>query len=159
MELILNKPTLRVFYGSDFHADFWKSNIQPFTSRVDINKFDLFLLAGDVSEWEDWGGNCLNLYDQILSAGKPIIMIPGNHEFYGGNYQKVMREMAEYAQIHDNFYFLERNYVDLPVQELRIWGDTLWTDFRGDETARAIAQRYMNDYRQITYERTKVTSS
>ncbi len=154
MELVLNKEKLNVFYGSDFHADFWKSGVQPFTDRVNIDKYDLFIFAGDVSEWESWSGNCLNIYEPIMAAGKPIIMVPGNHEFYGGNYQLVMADLAEYAQLNPLFFFLERNYVDLPVQKLRIWGDTFWTDFRGDNEARRIAKRYMNDYRQIFFQRT-----
>lgn len=155
MDLVLNKEKLAVFYGSDFHADFWKYSAKPFTDRVDIDKFDLFIFAGDVSEWDNWQGNCLRIYEPILEAGKPIIMIPGNHEFYAGNYQHVMADLAEFALANPLFYFLERNYVDLPVQKVRIWGDTFWTDFRGDAEARSIAKRYMNDYRQILFQRNK----
>ena len=151
MELVINKQELNVFYGSDFHADFWRSGIKPFTDRVDVDKFDLFLFAGDVSEWND--GNCRKIYDVLMAAGKPVIMIPGNHEFYGGQYQLIMEEIGEYSQRHPNFYFLDKNYVDLPVQKVRIWGDTFWTDFRGCEEARRVARRVMNDYRQIIYHR------
>ena len=155
MELIIDKETLKVFYGSDFHADFWRNGVIPFTDRVNIDKFDVFIFAGDVSEWDSWSGNCLNIFDPILRAGKAIIMVPGNHEFYGGSYQGVMADLAEYAQLHPKFYFLERNFVDLPVQQLRIWGDTFWTDFRGDESAMKIAKRCMNDYRKIFFQRNK----
>lgn len=155
MELIINKEKLNVFYGSDFHADFWKQGIQPFTDRVDIDKFDLFLLAGDIGEWEEWSGNCLAIYEHLLKAGKIVVMIPGNHEFYSGNYQRVMDDLAEYAKLNDNFYFLERNFIDLPVQQIRIWGDTFWTDFRGDQQAMLVAKRFMNDYRQIYFQRSR----
>jgi len=95
----------------------------------------------------------MNIYEPILKAGKAIVMVPGNHEFYGGNYQMVMADLAEYSKLHPNFFFLERNFVDLPVQKLRIWGDTFWTDFRGDERAMQIASRCMNDYRKIYFQR------
>lgn len=153
MELIIDKPQLNVFYGSDFHADFWKYGIETFTKYVDLQKFDLFIFAGDVGEWRD--ENARHIYRLLLNEGKSIIMIPGNHEFYGGNYQIVLQELGEFAEDHPGFFFLERDYVDLPVQKLRIWGDTFWTDFQHDERARSVALRVMNDYRQIFFQRSR----
>lgn len=152
MELVIDKEKLKVFYGSDFHSDFWNHGVKPFFDRVDVSKYDLFIFAGDVGEWCD--DNAREIYTTILEAGKPIIMVPGNHEFYSGNYQLVMEELAEFAQLHPQFFFLERNYVDLPVQRVRIWGDTFWTDFGHDAAARSIARRCMNDYRKIFFQRT-----
>ena len=85
MDLKIDKPTLRVFYGSDFHADFWQYSVNPFFDRVNPEDFDLFIFAGDVGEWRD--PNCREIYDSILAWNKPIIMVPGNHEFYGAEYQ------------------------------------------------------------------------
>ncbi len=51
MDLKIDKPTLRVFYGSDFHADFWQYSVNPFFDRVNPEDFDLFIFAGDVGEW------------------------------------------------------------------------------------------------------------
>lgn len=151
MELIINKPDLRVFFGSDFHSDFWHDALKPFLSRIDIEKYDLFLFAGDVSEWND--GNCRKLYDHLMAAGKAVVMVAGNHEFYDGQYQLVKEEIGEYAARNELFYFLDGDYVDLPVQKIRIWGDTLWTDFRGDLIAYGVAERTMNDYRKILFHR------
>lgn len=151
MELIIHKDILRTFFSSDFHSDFWKDGIKEFTKRVNVNEFDLFIFAGDTGEWVD--PNCREIYRHVLSAGKPIIMVPGNHEFYHGNYQYVMSELGDFAEENPGFYFLERNYVDLPHQKIRIWGDTFWTDFRADQEAMNIARRYMNDYNQIMFSR------
>lgn len=151
MELIIDKPELRVFYCSDLHSDFWKYSVAPFFDRVKPEDYDLFLFPGDVGEWVD--GNAREIYETILAAGKPIIMVPGNHEFYRSEYQLVHEGLAEFAEKHPNFFYLECNFVDLPVQKTRIWGDTFWTDFQGDDKARSIAARYMNDYRQIFFRR------
>lgn len=151
MELTIDKQTLRVFYGSDFHADFWKYGIKPFTDRVNIPEFDLFIFAGDVGEWRD--NNCREIYKTILSAGKAIVMIPGNHEFYGSELQAVREDIEDFAEDNPGFFYLENNFLDLTVQNIRIWGSTFWTDFRGDPEARAIARLRMNDYRQIFFRR------
>jgi hypothetical protein len=151
MDLKIDKPTLRVFYGSDFHADFWKYGVNPFFDRVNPEDFDLFIFAGDVGEWRD--PNCREIYDSILAWDKPIIMVPGNHEFYGSEYQHVMESIGEYAEANPLFYLLEDNFVDLTEQKIRIWGSTFWTDFQGDMQALSVAKRRMNDYRQIMYRR------
>lgn len=151
MELIINKPDVKAFYGSDFHADFWKDGIRSFLKNVDIDDYDLFLFAGDVGEWKD--ENCREIYKEILRRGKAIVMVPGNHEFYRSMYQLVCEQLGDFAKDNENFFYLERNFIDLPVQKTRIWGDTFWTDFQGDRDAIKIAARYMNDYRQIFFDR------
>lgn len=153
MELVINKESLRVFYGSDFHSDFWKYGTAPFFDRINPDNYDLFLFAGDVGEWEHGKGHAVTIYKEILARGKPIVMVPGNHEFYGGNYQIILSELEEFAAANPGFYLLNRDFLDLPVQEVRIWGDIFWTDFQGDERARHVARRRMNDYSKIYYSR------
>jgi Calcineurin-like phosphoesterase. len=151
MELTINKPELRVFYCSDTHADFWRYSVGPFFDRVSPEDFDLFIFAGDVGEWKD--DNCREMYDIILAWKKPIIMIPGNHEFYGREYHQVMEQLGEFAEKNPLFYFLEDNFVDLTEQKIRIWGSTFWTDFQGDPQAMSVAKRRMNDYAKIYFQR------
>lgn len=151
MELIIDKPSLKAFYSSDLHSDFWKYGIKPFTDRVNPDDFDIFFLAGDVGEWSD--NNCREIYQYLLSAGKTVVMVPGNHEFYHGQYQHVMEDLGDFAEANPGFFFLEANFLDLPVQKTRIWGDTFWTDFQGDSQAISVARRRMNDYRMIMFNR------
>jgi len=151
MELTLKKPELRVFYCSDLHSDFWKYSVAPFFDRVSAEDYDLFIFAGDVGEWVD--DNCREIYECILAHGKPILMVPGNHEFYRGEYHKVMDELGKFAEDNPLFYLLEDNFVDLTEQKIRVWGSTFWTDFQGDPLAISVAKRRMNDYRQIYFQR------
>lgn len=151
MELTIDKPELRVFYGSDFHSDFWKKSIAPFQDRVNPEDYDLFIFAGDVGEWVD--RRCREIYDYILGHNKPIIMVPGNHEFYDAGYQVVMESLGDYAEANPLFYFLEDNFVDLTEQKIRVWGSIFWTDFQGDHQAMSVAKRRMNDYAKILFNR------
>lgn len=151
MELTINKPELRVFYCSDTHADFWRYSVEPFFDRVNPEDFDLFIFAGDVGEWDD--SRCREIYDRILAKNKPIIMVPGNHEFYMCEYNHVLEGIDAYAEANPLFYFLEDNFVDLTEQKIRIWGSTFWTDFQGDFEAMSVARRRMNDYQRIYYHR------
>lgn len=151
MQLQIDKPELRVFYGSDFHADFWKIGTRPFFDRINPDDYDLFIFAGDVGEWVD--KNCRSIYKTLMDAGKTIVMVPGNHEFYDGEYHATIEDLEDYAHDNPNFYLLHNNFLDLPVQKVRIWGGTFWTDFRSDEEAMSVAKHRMNDYRKIFFRR------
>ncbi len=80
---------------------------------------DVVILAGDIARPPDaiaWA----------QGFGKPVILIPGNHEFYGSSLQETvqhLKQLADGTQVHvlDN----ER----LVLDGIRFLGSTLWTDF------------------------------
>lgn len=84
----------------------------------------------------------------------PVIYVPGNHEFYGHTYQKLIRKMIS-ESAGTNIYFLSKSKVEL--DGVAFHGTTLWTDFRllgAPEVAGAYCQQRMNDYRYIRREPT-----
>lgn len=106
---------------------------------------DVVVLAGDIARPAQalaWCG----------ALGKPVLYVPGNHEFYGGSLSGVPRELRQLAQgtpVHvlDN--------TELHLGGVRFLGSTLWSDFLlfGDGPARdaAVAQAlaHMHDFRRI----------
>lgn len=84
-------------------------------------------------------------------ADKPVILISGNHEFYGEHWERCLDIQREQALRHD-VYFLENDSITLGgVQFL---GYTLWTDFEyfGAEQAPLAVQKarhMMTNYRKI----------
>lgn len=110
-----------------------------------ITDADLVVLAGDVSRPREaiaWA----------LRLEKPVLYVPGNHEFYGGSIDGTLaqlRQLCEGTQVR----LLERD--ELVIDGVRFLGAILWTDFElfSDAQQRAAskaeAQRLMYDFSRI----------
>lgn len=106
---------------------------------------DLVILAGDISrpaEAVQWAAG----------FGKPVIYVPGNHEFYGGSIDGTLAELrrcCEEAGVH----LLDGEA--LVIDGVRFLGATLWTDFRlmrgaaQQDLAQRSAQRFIRDFSRI----------
>jgi len=108
------------------------------------NDADLVILAGDVArprEALEWAG----------ALRKPVLYVPGNHEFYGGSIDGTRATLRRLCA-GTNVRLLDDGIVELGG--LRFVGSTLWTDFLlfGDgqrERAMQDAQRAIRDFTQI----------
>lgn len=95
------------------------------------NDADVVVLAGDVSRPREaavWA----------LRFDKPVIYVPGNHEFYGTSIDGAIEELlrlCEGTQVH---VLSDREVV---IDGVRFLGSTLWTDFElfGDPARKAAA--------------------
>jgi len=106
---------------------------------------DVVVLAGDIARPKEavaWA----------LGFDKPVLYVPGNHEFYGFRMQDAARELQQlssgtHVQVLDNRA--------LVLGGVRFLGTTLWSDFRlfkeAGLQARAMdeAQRFMRDFSRI----------
>jgi predicted phosphodiesterase len=95
---------------------------------------DVVILAGDIArpaKASAWA----------KALGKPVVYVPGNHEFYGGSIDGTVRELRE-ACAGSNVHVLNRDAVVL--DGVRFLGAVLWTDFAiftdPETRARAIAE-------------------
>jgi hypothetical protein len=83
------------------------------------NDADLVILAGDVArprEALEWAG----------ALRKPVLYVPGNHEFYGGSIDGTRATLRRLCA-GTNVRLLDDGVVELGG--LRFVGSTLWTDF------------------------------
>jgi predicted phosphodiesterase len=106
---------------------------------------DVVVLAGDIAR-----------PDQAIAfargLGKPVIYVPGNHEFYGGSLTGTLARLKTLAQ-GSEIHVLERGTV--VIGGVRFLGTTLWTDFGGferdseREAAIALAMRLVRDFSRI----------
>ena len=117
-----------------------------------VNDADVVVLAGDISRPREavaWA----------LKVDKPVLYVPGNHEFYGSSIDGALEELqclceGTQVQVLDNR--------ELVMGGVRFLGATLWTDFelfddpRQRIAAKAQAQRLMRDFSRI---RTRESSS
>lgn len=109
------------------------------------NPADVVVLAGDIARPREavaWAA----------SLGKPVLYVPGNHEFYGGSIAGTtgqLRELCDGGPVH----LLADD--EIVLGNVRFLGSTLWTDFllfgAGEERTAAVEQalRFMRDYSRI----------
>ena len=132
---------MKIWYGSDLHTDFWDGeNITKFVKK----DYDLYIFAGDLSEWRG-GDSKKKVFNHL--EDKRVIWVPGNHEFYQGEFYSVLDDALSYDS--ENRTCLKDGFIDFPEEGIRIFGSTFWTDFGGDPRNMEVAKAYMNDYRMI----------
>ena len=109
------------------------------------NDTDVVILAGDIARPRDavaWARH----FD------KPVLYVPGNHEFYGSSPEVVGSELEQESagtsiRVLDN--------AEIVIGGVRFLGSTLWTDFglfgAGEKRAAAMneAQKLMRDFSRI----------
>ncbi|MCK9687325.1 antitoxin Xre/MbcA/ParS toxin-binding domain-containing protein [Scleromatobacter humisilvae] len=142
---------MRILVLSDLHLELGNAFGVP-----DDVEYDLVVLAGDIHS----PGHKAVGWAQHPSTfgGKPVVYVPGNHEFYHRELRLELSQMRDAAG-DSNVHLLAPGSV--VVDGVRFVGCTLWTDFQlpvgGPEVdeletkARAMsaAKRSMNDYHLI----------
>jgi predicted phosphodiesterase len=110
--------------------------------EIPCNDADVVILAGDIArpkEAASWA----------LGFAKPVLYVPGNHEFYGGSIAGTAEELKRLCA-GTAIHVLDNNQVI--IKGVRFLGTTLWTDFMlwtdGEERTQAMleAQRFMRDF-------------
>lgn len=144
---------MRLLILSDLHVD--RARFEP---KKNVH-YDAAVLAGDILE----GGKVVQWVTNTFPAEKPIVLVLGNHEFYGRNmHNERLRLKAQAAST--NVRILDRDQLILPDPkggQLRVLGASLWTDFElpfseGDDPLESNvivtaqhAQKMMRDYTEI----------
>lgn len=137
------KLPMRIRPLSDIHNEFEVL----VTKDVDC---DVVALAGDIDLGPKGVYWAAQTFDQ---RGKKIVYIPGNHEYYRGDFDIVNREIEEACENTGIIYLQNRA---IQVDDTVIVGGTLWTDFllHGDGNefySKQVAERGMNDFRIVSY--------
>ena len=113
--------------------------------KIPENDADLVVLAGDIArpkEAASWASG----------IAKPVLYVPGNHEFYGGSIGGSVDELKLLC-LGTNIHVLDNDEVVL--DGVRFLGTTLWTDFMlfgdGEKREAAIQEaiRLMYDFSKI----------
>lgn len=135
---------MRLHILSDLHLE-----ICPNIDGLSLDtQSDVVVLAGDIHR----GMRGVKWATEHF-RDKPVIYVPGNHEFYGqrsiAHTIKALREAAKTT----NVYVLDDD--DVVIDGVRFLGSTLWSDFNlfgGNEraiTARREAALFLNDFKAI----------
>jgi hypothetical protein len=123
----------------------------PRLSAMKTRQIDLMILAGDI----DLGIRAVEYAAQVAAyLGCPTVLVPGNHEYYGGSIPGTLIAMRTLADELPAVHVLDCDELVLPIRELRlrVLGATLWTDYnyRGDPGYSAgMAAHAIADHRHI----------
>lgn len=139
----------RLLFWTDLHCEFWGT--VPAVPE-DAPDYDALLLGGDLAT----RGQHLAVARQLhRQTGKPVIVVRGNHDFYGRIFDEVVEEdrKLERAMQADGDDVRLLDGTSTVIGDTRIVGATLWTDFRLDErreaAARLAVQKGMTDFEEI----------
>ncbi len=109
------------------------------------NDADAVILAGDIARPKEaiaWASG----------FAKPVLYVPGNHEFYGGS---IAGTVAELKRLSAGTGIRVLDNDEAIIAGVRFLGTTLWTDFmlfgEGEQRGAAMqeAQRFMRDFSRI----------
>jgi Icc-related predicted phosphoesterase len=107
---------MKLLILSDLHLEF-----APFEPATDL-VFDVVILAGDIhspaTRAIEWA--------MERFPGKPVVYLPGNHEYYDGNLDKTLAEARSAAE-GSHVHLLDGD--ELLIDGVRFLGATIWTDF------------------------------
>lgn len=126
---------------SDLHNEF-----RPFQIPViEGEDQQILILAGDIHNKygilkDDW-------LPPLLDRFKEVVFVPGNHDYWGSSFDLYPNSIKGKTVRVDNFHILDRNFLD--IDDVRILGTTLWTDFHKNPLHLSDARYVMNDYRKI----------
>ncbi len=139
----MNK-TLQFDLMSDLHEDAGRFDIPAPNEGSTV-----LVLAGDLAEYQNLRSNNFKTLRAAKDLYEHVIYVPGNHEYYGGNYQNVNSFLEEECAKID-VKFLRGDVFELG--DVVFVGCTLFTNFNDENelTMKAIKQ-YMADFTYITY--------
>ena len=141
--------TLKLLILSDLHNDIRPMSPEVNGRRIDAEA-DVVVLAGDIHE-----GVQAPMWARQAFPDKEIVLVAGNHEFYGRYWNRNLRKIREKSALL-GIHFLENEAVEL--FGVRFLGCTLWTDYclYGEERRRESMREALNlmtDFRRIKLDR------
>lgn len=134
----------KIAFYSDLHTEF------KFKSQSELainNDKDLYIFAGDlvnVANAESF------LADLRAKTDKPIIVVLGNHDFYGAIYHTVIERYKAFCKKY-NIIFLENEIYVNEQYKLIIFGATFWSDFKIDGQINELAMLDVSGFPDFRY--------
>lgn len=138
---------MRLLVISDIHLECGK-----FDFPISMPQFDVAVFAGDIGQPISAAVSWMVEQEQTGPLrGRPIVYVPGNHEFYGTVMQHNLAKGSDAADLA-NIELLSRRTV--VIDGVRFIGCVLWTDYRLYGTPKpsmVYAGQTLNDHRLIRY--------
>jgi predicted phosphodiesterase len=139
-----------IAYASDLHNE-W----EPYDIPENTPSGDVLVLAGDILnvklfELDANSGVAVeyDFFDKVTALFKNVIMVMGNHEYYGGDLSTSVTTLKKLLSKYTNVHILDGN--TLVIDNVLFIGGTLWTNFNEENPATlSTANRLIADYSRI----------
>ncbi len=133
---------MTIQYCSDLHLEFYE-NRKFILANPLKPKGEILILAGDICHFSDYYFK-LSFFDQVSRDFDLVLMIPGNHEFYGGKDLNITREPFK-VQIRENVWLCNNETIE--HRGVKFILTTLWSMISMKNSQ--IISHYMSDFRFI----------
>lgn len=137
---------MRLLVISDLHLEFG-----PFKLPSPLPDFDVAVFAGDIGKPISAAIEWIQSERQKSLKDRPIIYVPGNHEFYGSEMKSALVDGSAAAAAADINLLARQSVV---IDGVRFIGCILWTDYRllrKPKISMIVAGQELNDHRLIRY--------
>jgi Icc-related predicted phosphoesterase len=112
---------MRILYFSDLHMEFPKMGSHLLPPLPDPSEYDVVVAAGDIS-YELQGVRWL---DRFFPNDKPIIFVPGNHEYYTNDFDEVS---AAFDSYEGRVQILDPGQIEIDGYTFLV--ATMWSDLK-----------------------------
>jgi DNA repair exonuclease SbcCD nuclease subunit len=117
---------IRLLHTSDVHVDDRPGSLEPLKAVVAVgaaHHVDLALVAGDLFDHPRVTESTVGAaFEQLVALGVPCVVIPGNHDPFGGPESKVRRDL--FTSAPDHVWLAdgeEGTTLDFPDLDLEVW--------------------------------------
>lgn len=142
---------MTIQYASDLHLEF-EENSKYLKKNPIIPVADILILAGDIGYINHKTYDSHPFWDWASKNFKQVLVVPGNHEFYGGYDLSNLKEGTKKA-IRENIYWYYNALVVIGDVEFLL--TPLWSKINPD--AELIIKSRVADFRYIKYNGEKLT--
>jgi len=135
---------VKIAVFSDLHIEFGQA------TTLNCSNADIIILAGDCHR----GNGIIEFAAKLREQFRvPVLVVAGNQEFYGSNYQDTLLSLRASAK-KSSVSFLEND--TLIYNDIRFFGCTLWTDFclYGKDKQNifgCVADKFISDFWKIEF--------
>jgi hypothetical protein len=106
---------------------------------------DVLVLAGDIASGSS---NTIDVIKHFKAVGFPrIVYVPGNHEYYGGDFDDFNDKMQDKCSRLPGVHYL--NPGSVVIDGVLFIGATLWTNFGDNPLSEHMAKNNINDFKVI----------
>lgn len=113
---------MKLRFLSDLHLEYHRDGGKDFIKIQADKGYDVLVLAGDINSYSSIGKTLVEFRKTVGS--RPIIYVPGNHEYWGTDPDKLW-EMLEMCSENDkNLHILDNKKIN--IDGVDFVGSTLW---------------------------------
>lgn len=141
---------MRIAIMSDLHLEYHHDKGVEFIASLNSDNVDALILAGDVAEIDCLEGG-IGLFCEKY---KHVIMVPGNHEYYGSDAGSVWFNFEQISEKYRNFHLLDNKILELNGK--RFLGTTLWYPYVSPNKSKDWSDfNYIRNFSDWVYEENK----